>query len=514
MFWGRSMLKPVLLVYSKGILENSNIIVFKIKFSCLCFWKLDHNWKKLLDESLKKSELNNYQISSTWTHAKLRITFPKDRNIIDFKSDLIRLLKESIVEVNLKLRAQAREINDTIVSQKKKTRNLKLLNKQFENKYLNTEDLFDGSGITDKDLIIVISANSKDKNLIPLNDIKVFLMDNPKYKILLSFHNIMMYKKLKKIIGTKSIKPLFNFSKSKLVNNNQILDPKIVLEKRLLQEQKKVEKNKKIQKYIKRSPIAFAILVLMAIIIFYFIDILLYDRLEVNNLNYSNFIELEVFIDETSYYLESNEEPSKYIYTVNPIFNQLTQTELIPDLIINFTDDSGSKEVILNELTFENDSPINNVNIRISPDFNESHRFLKSDLRKLDFNKESIDFYEIELSLTDYYYKEVSINSDNVSEFLEFLVENPLYSYISNVYQETIYSISIIELNNVIDVLELTIEVLYKFSDSGYGYNVNSLIEFQLDSLTNVDRSGDYTYYIYEIQTVQGTIVIKEDYNQ
>jgi hypothetical protein len=506
-------IKPALLVYSKGYFEGDQSILFKIRFSRLCFCKLDSEWENYLKDALDKFEIQNYQITKSWTHARLRINFQDEINMLDLKSQLIQFVKECIVEVNNKLHSNARKLNDERLSQKKKIKNLKLLNEQFENKHLNTDEFVEEKGITDKDLIIVISTETQTKNFITLMYLRDYLLANPKNKIVVSIHNLLLYKKIKSVLKIKNLKPVLNISASKKIENNQVLDAKAIMEKRILREQKKDEINKKVLKYLKRIPMASLILVTMGASIFFLINTLLYDNFEIDYLNYSSFVEIEVFIDETPYYLESNDQPLKYIYTINPTFIQLTQTDVTPDLIVNFTDKSGSKEIVLNELTFENTTPISNVLIRVSTDFKESLRFLKSDLNKIDHNKESETYYSIELKQTEFYFKEVSLSIDNFADYLEFIIDNPIDNYRNNVYQRTNYSISIRKINNVYNVADLSLEILYQFSEMGLEYNINNIIEFKLDKLTHTDKIGTYEYFIYEIKTVQGSVVIRESYN-
>lgn len=257
-------------------------------------------------------------------------------------------------------------------------------------------------------------------------------------------------------------------------------------------------------------PILVIVMIVLISLVAKYINETKYTSTILNAYNYNTFVTINPSIVETDYYSEGLATPSKYIYDINLNENYSVDYDINLVLMIQFTTTDGTFNKKITSLSFESQDKISDVTIYIAPDYNENLKILKSDLESLNIFENSIQEYDVIVTLSNYYMEEKSLTLENYSSFISINVDSPVDHLKNGLYQYTTYNITINQKSVTQTILQANVTIRYDLSSTQFSSSsTQHLVTFTYSKQSITDSFGRYPYYEYEINNISGKIIIR-----
>jgi hypothetical protein len=238
----------------------------------------------------------------------------------------------------------------------------------------------------------------------------------------------------------------------------------------------------------------------------------LFTTVTINQSNYGSFFEYTPILTRTSYFMDSNSSPTKYLYSLDITFNNFIDQDFNPSFKFTYSTPSNSYERFFSEsYSFESTTLISEPLIRINPSYSKTIKLLKSSLNSLNVETKPTNEYMVQVQQSDYRLRERTISLSNYSAFLTISISAPVDTTRNGSYVSTSYKITISKKSNVVEVFNTSVAIKYNFSNSYISSStVTHIVYFTYTNQTKSDSFGDYPYYTANIHNVTGRVLVRE----
>ncbi|BCR35172.1 hypothetical protein [Mariniplasma anaerobium] len=244
-----------MIIYKKGRFTENNEIIITLVFSKLFFSINNKQWPKYLVESLENNVPSKYEIGKRNILYRLFseliiFKFENESEMLDNKNHIILTVKKAIKIVNAKILADLKTKEKQRSESTTKKENLKKINQYFDNKSTDINQLIKNYKVNKDTIIDVMSEDGKIRFFVSLNQLSVYMIDNPTNKLEKATQNLERKEKIKKELKVKSLDPFWfdEYGKSQL--NTDYLENKKQESKVVTNEQTNIGTNE--LKYIVR----------------------------------------------------------------------------------------------------------------------------------------------------------------------------------------------------------------------------------------------------------------------
>lgn len=192
----------------KGNFSKHNGIQVNIRIPFFNLTPIYKRWSTHMHKYFSDNPTHDFRIINGIFNKKVSFQFADETSMFAMKSEVINMVIQSTIytnnmlekEYNLKVR-QSR-------SSKIKSRNIRLLNRHFDNitsdaKFLKNQE------ITDEPIILVDLGNRYRNKLVPISDLNDHLFNHPTSKLHLNLHNWRYTRLIRQQLEVHSLAPFW-----------------------------------------------------------------------------------------------------------------------------------------------------------------------------------------------------------------------------------------------------------------------------------------------------------------